>query len=650
MRFIQTIIKRAWRWVDAHQLALVACVASGWIVAVWGFVFFSLAAPQHMTFSYTMQSTCIVSPKIIPGLFQVRPNPVFSLQRTKTISLGRVVLYSHQICASAHAQPHHLESVTSSEVVKGFDIISKPFRIYTPDYPKMTEKIPDKPIPVDRPLTITLTQPDDTFRYVVYGNGRTALCKTEGRVLHCDISGLAFEHAKKYSIQLVRTFRGKHAGIVAQQTIETLTPIRVTASSIPLGGTVYDKPANLTLETDKPIADAGKAVLVSKAADGKEVRTPLSAKKTSKSLGITLPELTRKTQYEVRLSGLHATDGSSLPTPAYVLPFYASGGPKVAKINTGTVKVAQDSTFVIAFDQPLAPTQNIAAQVSIGVNGKPQPAAIAIKDNTVSIKPTSALPFCATFTIQLTAGIQNPAGISGDSAWNFNGRAVCMTTFSIGTSVQGRAITGYRFGEGPNPIMYVGALHGNELSSKIVLDSWANELENNPALIATGRSVVVIPSMNPDGVILQTRVNANSVDLNRNFPANDWKSTVSLPGGGTTPNGGGTAPLSEPESRALANYIQAQRPRMVLSYHAVASLVEANEAGDSAKLAEIYCSTSKYRNIPRSRNYFTYDTTGAMEDWMRDKLGLPALVIELATPNSNEYPRNSAAMRAMLKL
>lgn len=650
MRFTQKISKDVRGWMSAHRLILLLIFAGGWAVMAWGSIFVSLLWPSRLPYTYATQSTCTVSPKILPSLFEISPNSVFSLQRAKTITVGGIALYSHRICASPYVQPPRSEAITSRESIKGFDLISKPIKVSTTEYPRMSEKISNKPIPIDKPLTIKLTKPDNTFHYVIYGNNRTAPCEIKIQTLHCNISGLAFEHAKKYPIQLARTFRNKPAGLVTQQAIETLTPIRIVASSISPGGTVYDKPKSVTLETDKHIAVVGTAALISKAADGKEVQVPLTVKKTEKTLVITLPELARKTQYEIRLSDLHATDGSSLPTATYTLPFYSSGGPKVTKINTGTIKVAQDTTFVVTFDQPLAPSQNIAAQVSLLVNNKPQAAAVTIKDNTLSIKPSSILPFCATFTVQLTTAIQNPAGISGDSAWSFNGRTTCMTTFSLGTSAQGRAITAYRFGEGPNPVMYIGALHGNEMSSKIVLDHWANELENNPGLIPAGRSVIVIPSMNPDGVIRQTRMNANSVDLNRNFPSNDWKSAVLLPGGALLPTGGGATPLSEPESRVLANYIQAQRPRMVLSYHAVANLVEANEAGDSSRLAEIYCSTAKYRNIPRSRNYFTYDTTGAMEDWMRDKLGLPALVIELATSSSNEYSRNAVAMRAMLKL
>ena len=33
----------------------------------------------------------------------------------------------------------------------------------------------------------------------------------------------------------------------------------------------------------------------------------------------------------------------------------------------------------------------------------------------------------------------------------------------------------------------------------------------------------VVPILNPDGLLARSRVNANQVDLNRNFPTRDWE-------------------------------------------------------------------------------------------------------------------------------
>jgi g-D-glutamyl-meso-diaminopimelate peptidase len=115
---------------------------------------------------------------------------------------------------------------------------------------------------------------------------------------------------------------------------------------------------------------------------------------------------------------------------------------------------------------------------------------------------------------------------------------------------------------------------------------------------------------------------------------------------------GGPSPLSEPESKALANFVQAKQPRLLLTYHSHAGVVEANEAGDSVALAASYAAKAGYSAIPTSSigNTFDYSTTGALEDWMKDDLGLPAFVIELQSPTADEFTRNRAAMWAMAKI
>ena len=89
----------------------------------------------------------------------------------------------------------------------------------------------------------------------------------------------------------------------------------------------------------------------------------------------------------------------------------------------------------------------------------------------------------------------------------------------------------------------------------------------------------------PDGVADGTRQNARGVDLNRNFPAASWRegTTPSYPAGidpaervpanRTNVSSTGAAPLSEPESAALAALIERLEPTLVLDLHAPLELV-----------------------------------------------------------------------------
>ena len=83
-----------------------------------------------------------------------------------------------------------------------------------------------------------------------------------------------------------------------------------------------------------------------------------------------------------------------------------------------------------------------------------------------------------------------------------------------------------------------------------------------------------------------------------------------------------------------------------MTYHSKASIVEANEAGDSVSIAAGYASRARYRAVPRSQTgtSFAHDTTGAMEDWMRDRLGLPCIVVELSTHSATDFARNKNAL------
>jgi murein peptide amidase A len=175
-------------------------------------------------------------------------------------------------------------------------------------------------------------------------------------------------------------------------------------------------------------------------------------------------------------------------------------------------------------------------------------------------------------------------------------------------------------------------------------------LEANVDSIPAGRTIVVVPFVNPDGAAADTRVNADNIDLNRNFPSSSWQSVVTEPNGSTGPYGG-THPLSEPESQALANYMQAQRPAITVDYHSHAGVVQGNDAGDADTLALHYALTSGYSLISNSDtgSVFDYSTTGSFEDWTNQALGLPEFLVELSSPTNSEFSWNRQAMWNLVK-
>jgi protein MpaA len=197
--------------------------------------------------------------------------------------------------------------------------------------------------------------------------------------------------------------------------------------------------------------------------------------------------------------------------------------------------------------------------------------------------------------------------------------------------------------------MFIANLHGNEANTKYLMDKWINELEGNPDKIPANRSIIVVPSINPDGLSAQSRLNANGIDLNRNFPANNWKSGITLPSGQFAPSGGGQEALSEPESKAIANYISLINPKLIMSYHSKGPVVVGNDSGQANSLASLYASKTGYpfRTNANIGNYFNYDTTGALEDWLHDKQNRPTVLVELSSRYSDDFSRNKTALWLM---
>ncbi len=147
--------------------------------------------------------------------------------------------------------------------------------------------------------------------------------------------------------------------------------------------------------------------------------------------------------------------------------------------------------------------------------------------------------------------------------------------FSIGTSVEGREIWAILLSSDPDvesvepEIRIVGGIHGNECMSvalvveiiEILVGSYGDDEFTSNLIDET--EIVFVPVINPDGYSgnSATRVNANGVDLNRNL--------------GFAWVGEGSAPFSEPETRAIRDLSLDSSFNLGVSYHTVASYVNA---------------------------------------------------------------------------
>lgn len=134
---------------------------------------------------------------------------------------------------------------------------------------------------------------------------------------------------------------------------------------------------------------------------------------------------------------------------------------------------------------------------------------------------------------------------------------------TIGSSTQGQSIRAWSKGTGSRHILYLACIHGDEQSGRPLLDRLIRHIDGHPELL-DGKKVTVIPVANPDGFARGSRTNANGVDLNRNFPTNNFKPS----------SGHGMAPTSEPETRALCGVIRRQRPDVIVTVHSPLKCVD----------------------------------------------------------------------------
>jgi len=151
-----------------------------------------------------------------------------------------------------------------------------------------------------------------------------------------------------------------------------------------------------------------------------------------------------------------------------------------------------------------------------------------------------------------------------------------------GLSVRQQSILGKEYPSSvPQPrarILLFGGIHGDEFSSISIVFNWMEDLDNDhPGLFHW----YVVPLLNPDGLLQKKsqRMNANDVDLNRNFPPLGGKEKTSLEywirhAKRNPRNYPGDSPLSEPESRWLVKKIDQFQPDVIIAVHAPYGIVD----------------------------------------------------------------------------
>lgn len=196
--------------------------------------------------------------------------------------------------------------------------------------------------------------------------------------------------------------------------------------------------------------------------------------------------------------------------------------------------------------------------------------------------------------------------------------------FMLATSTQGRPIELSLF-QAPNAAediwdtFFIGVFHGDEGIAGALSHCLVEQLSREPLAAMAERTVAVLPVLNPDGLEAKTRVNANGVDLNRNFPTQNWSPDCEDPHFHPGP-----APASEVETQLIVELIEKHRPRKIITLHSPYKVVN-YDGLQSKALAELMGQKSGYPAVED----IGYPTPGSFGTYAGKERDILVITLEL---------------------
>ena len=165
---------------------------------------------------------------------------------------------------------------------------------------------------------------------------------------------------------------------------------------------------------------------------------------------------------------------------------------------------------------------------------------------------------------------------------------------------------------GEKNVLIIGGFHGDEPQGPALIDAYLENFDNGK------NTVFVVPCLNPDGIAVNTRRNASKVDLNRNFPTEDFDVTAD------SQYFGGISPASEPETKFLVEILDEYRFDLILTLHAPYETV--NFDGPAEKIAENISALTSYPVQPD----IGYPTPGSFGTYAGVERKIPVITLELS--------------------
>lgn len=244
----------------------------------------------------------------------------------------------------------------------------------------------------------------------------------------------------------------------------------------------------------------------------------------------------------------------------------------------------------------------------------------------------------------------------------------CSKSFFIGKTVLGRKIPVLTVGKPKGSVLFVGATHGSEWMTSLVLLRFFEEIceafEKKEKLCGTDISAAIlkrglsaVPVLNPDGVNINIlgakaafssekrierlakgdfehwNANARGVDINHNFGAG-WEilheqERANRIFGPAPRQYGGPRPFSEPETRAVCGFISTFNIARLWSFHSQGEEIYwyygPKTPMISRDMAEEFASFCGYKvSFPSGMA-----SHGGLKDWYIEKFGRPGFTVEI---------------------
>lgn len=206
---------------------------------------------------------------------------------------------------------------------------------------------------------------------------------------------------------------------------------------------------------------------------------------------------------------------------------------------------------------------------------------------------------------------------------------------TLGKTVRGRDILATVYGSGEKRVLIFGGIHGDEQHTTVLARALAVNI--NSETLPSNLTLVILPDVNPDGLMQRTRVNANGVDINRNFPSKTWRADYL-----EQRHYPGAQPSSEPETRAVLSLLERYPPHLVVTLHAALGCV--NWDGPGGTQAQILAAINGYP-LCASLGYETPGSLGLLTGIDKQ---IPTVTIELRAKGATALVEEN--LPALLKL